>query len=290
MIAVSVIIPVYNKDRYLKDCLDSICHQSLLDIEIICINDCSTDESLNILQDCAECDSRIKVINFEQNKGVSVARNAGIEQAEGEYISFVDADDYISVDFLEGLYRNSNNADIVRGTICEVQNGKFSMPGWQVSSVSFLENPANFIYGFTSAIYKKAFIKANRIVFPKNICCLEDPYFLIWAVAKCKTFTTYESAKYYYRILEKKEIRVDFVIEGIFAILELLKHLGLSKKHYLTVFEFIYHINLSLCASNEVNLESQIKLKKNLQEIINMCLYKSDFMQMLIKKIRIAKK
>ena len=90
MCKISVIVPVYNVAPYLPKCLDSICNQTLKDIEIICVNDCSTDSSFEILKEYSQKDSRIKLIDFKENKGVSAARNAGIKTAHGEYIGFVD--------------------------------------------------------------------------------------------------------------------------------------------------------------------------------------------------------
>ena len=101
---VSVIIPVFNTEKYLRKCLNSVCNQTLKDIEIICVNDSSTDDSLEILKEYAAKDERIKLINFIENKGAAAARNAGIDIARGEYIGFVDCDDYIDLDFYEKLY------------------------------------------------------------------------------------------------------------------------------------------------------------------------------------------
>ena len=104
MIKVSVIVPVYNVEDYLKECLDSIINQTLRDIEIICIDDCGTDNSINILKEYAKKDDRIRIISHKENKGLGPARNTGINEAKGEYISFIDSDDYISRDYLENLY------------------------------------------------------------------------------------------------------------------------------------------------------------------------------------------
>ena len=94
MVKVSIIVPVYNVEKYLSTCLDSLINQTLTDIEIICVNDGSTDSSLAILKDFANKDSRIKILD-KQNEGVSVARNLGIEVATGQYLMFVDSDDYL---------------------------------------------------------------------------------------------------------------------------------------------------------------------------------------------------
>ena len=125
-VKVSIIIPVYNTEKYLRKCLDSVCNQTLQDIEIICVNDCSPDDSLEILKEYASNDNRIKIINFTENKGVAVARNTAIEQANGEYIGFVDSDDYVDLDFYEKLYNTakSENAELVVGkTQMENENG-----------------------------------------------------------------------------------------------------------------------------------------------------------------------
>ena len=98
---VSVIVPVYNTKKYLPKCLDSLIAQTLKDIEIICINDASTDGSLKILQEYALRDNRIKIIDFKQNKGAGAARNTGIDTATGEYIGFVESDDFVDEHMLD---------------------------------------------------------------------------------------------------------------------------------------------------------------------------------------------
>lgn len=115
MIKVSVIIPVYNTEIYLKQCLESAINQTLKDIEIICVNDGSTDNSLEILNQYKEKDSRIIIIN-QENKGLSRARNEAIKIAEGKYIHFLDSDDFYYENYaLEKLYKNmiENNLDIL---------------------------------------------------------------------------------------------------------------------------------------------------------------------------------
>ena len=100
---VSIIVPVYNVEKYLTRCLDSLLNQTLKDIEIICINDGSKDNSLSILKNYSVLDNRIRLID-QKNQGQSVARNKGIEIAAGEYIGFVDSDDWVDLDFFEKLY------------------------------------------------------------------------------------------------------------------------------------------------------------------------------------------
>lgn len=114
MAKVSVLVPVYNVEKYLAQCLDSIINQTLKDIEIICVNDGSTDSSLKILEKYTQKDPRIKIINKE-NGGLPSARNAGLDAATGEYVSFIDSDDYIQPQMMAVLYRNARRtkAEIV---------------------------------------------------------------------------------------------------------------------------------------------------------------------------------
>ena len=112
---VSVIVPIYNVEKYIKQCIDSICNQTLKDIEIIAINDGSLDKSIDILKSIN--DDRIKIIN-QENKGLSGARNTGLRMASGEYVAFVDSDDFLGEKFaLEDMYNLAinDNSDIVAG-------------------------------------------------------------------------------------------------------------------------------------------------------------------------------
>lgn len=114
MIHVSVIVPIYNGQRHLRQCIESICGQTLKDIEILCIDDGSTDDSLSILDSIAAHDNRLRIIR-QKNAGAGAARNTGIREARGEYISFLDADDFFESDMLEKAYykAKADEADIV---------------------------------------------------------------------------------------------------------------------------------------------------------------------------------
>lgn len=110
---ISVIIPVYNTEKYLEKCLDSILNNTLKDIEIICVDDGSTDNSLNILEKYSKLDNRLKIIK-QPNSGAATARNTGIDVAKGDYFYFIDSDDYVQTSFLEKMYYqiNSTHSDI----------------------------------------------------------------------------------------------------------------------------------------------------------------------------------
>lgn len=124
-IKVSIIVPVFNTEKYLTRCLESLINQTLKDIEIICINDGSSDNSCNILEEYRKIDNRITVIN-QINSGQSVARNKGLEVAKGEYVGFVDSDDWVDLNFYEKLYNSAenNNADIAAAGIIKLNKFK----------------------------------------------------------------------------------------------------------------------------------------------------------------------
>lgn len=110
----SIIIPVYNSEKYIKRCLDSILNQSFSDFEVICLNDGSTDKSLDILKKYEKKDKRIRVFSHD-NQGIARTRNKGIKLAKGEYVMFIDNDDYIDFDYLEKYYNSVKGYDIVIG-------------------------------------------------------------------------------------------------------------------------------------------------------------------------------
>ena len=111
---ISVIIPVYNAHDYLRDCINSILNQTLKEIEVICVDDDSTDDSLAILEEYARSDARLKVIH-QENGGAGAARNNGLQYAEGEYLSILDCDDFFEQNMLERSYQEAKEkeADIL---------------------------------------------------------------------------------------------------------------------------------------------------------------------------------
>ncbi len=241
MTKLSIIIPVYNAELYLEKCLDSLCHQTLKDIEIVCVNDCSLDGSLAILQEYASKDSRIKLINFTENKGAAAARNAGIEAATGEYIGFVDSDDFVDLDFYEKLYTKAKetNADVVKAKISlYLKNEKSTAVDWD-DNAAIKKDKSYFIFGFTSAIYLSDIIEKKHIRFPEPLINFEDPYFLIQYISYCHKVELIDDAFYYYRDNEKSVTHHINMIEyekSALAILELINTLPLEKSAYLIVF------------------------------------------------------
>ena len=113
-VLVSILVPVYNTSKYLEKCMDSLVGQTLKEIEIICVNDGSTDNSLEILQAYAEKDPRVIIVD-KPNGGLPSARNAGIDRATGNYLGFVDSDDYVETTMFEKMYKTAikNSAEVV---------------------------------------------------------------------------------------------------------------------------------------------------------------------------------
>lgn len=179
---ISVIIPVYNTAPYLRRCLDSVCGQTLENIEIICVNDGSSDESDAILKEYAARDSRVLPITFGRNLGVSSARNVGMAAACGEWLGFVDSDDSVELDFYEKLYAeaSSGTAEIVKGTRWSERNFPNCI------NIEFNKkiktNKLNFTYEWTTAIYNTKFIKNNNIYFLQGCSNNEDVAFQYHAI------------------------------------------------------------------------------------------------------------
>ena len=177
---VSVVLPIYNVEKYLAKCLDSLINQTLGDIEIICINDCSPDNSIEILKEYALKDERIKVVDLKENIGAAGARNKGLEVAEGEYLGFVDPDDYVDLNFYEELYKKAleNEADIVKAGIKTYYQGGLKLTSKLNSAIEKGKNKFIFTQEWTTSIYKKSLINDNNIIFPTECRKSQDIVFL----------------------------------------------------------------------------------------------------------------
>ncbi|WP_240186119.1 glycosyltransferase family 2 protein [Lysinibacillus fusiformis] len=208
----SVIVPVYNAENYLNKCLTSICHQSLKDIEIITINDGSEDQSLTVLQNFAQMDARITVLDSD-NGGVSKARNLGMEQAKGQYITFVDADDWLELTMLEELFHacrltGSNIAKCDLFWQEEMGSRQLYYPSktyYTYSATVCLNKLFTEIgekhFGFASCkLYKKSFLDMYKLRFEETMNFAEDTVFLTRAVIKNKSICYVPRQLYYYNV------------------------------------------------------------------------------------------
>lgn len=171
---VSIIIPVYNSEKYIGKCLDHLLNQTYQNFEIICINDGSKDNSLEILKKYSQKDKRIIVLD-QTNKGIAKTRNIGIQKANGDYIMFVDNDDYMDKDYLRVYVDNTENGkyDIVIGGYKRIDNEGKLLNRQVLNSNS---NWSKYIVTAPWAkIYKKTFILNNKITFLNYVG--EDIYF-----------------------------------------------------------------------------------------------------------------
>lgn len=206
---VSVIIPVYNVEKYLAECLDSVINQTEKDIEIICIDDCSTDSSLNILQEYAKNDNRIVILQNEQNSGQSVARNKGLEIAKGEYVLFVDSDDFIEPNLLEIALKYVNDVDIVCFDYREYNPDKLGSFTHNYTFDNRLYSGEEYFFEATKTysiivitcnkLYRKNFLLENNIRFVPGLL-YEDFLFYFYCVLKAKNIRCIDDKLYIYRI------------------------------------------------------------------------------------------
>ncbi len=189
MCKVSIIVPIYNVAEYISKCIESLLCQTLEDIEIICINDCTLDNSMDIVKTYQKSDSRIVVINHEQHRGVSAARNTGLSFARGQYIASVDPDDWVACDFIEKMYNKAieNQVDIVLNTNIQKTfkdgrtNEHFEWHGYmkQCEIGELLDSSfsiANTHCMTAAHIYKKTLLDKHNLHFPEGYIH-EDNYF-----------------------------------------------------------------------------------------------------------------
>lgn len=172
---VSVIIPVYNAEKYLDQCITSLLCQTLSDCEYIFVNDGSVDNSKDIIENYQKQESRIKIIN-QENQGVSAARNAGITTAQGEYIGFVDADDYVSADYFERFMKYSGS-DMVA-----INPTDLSIPNNAPISTAQLYLHMLASDSFNSVcfkIFKRNIVVKNKVSFPVGVRLGEDAHFIL---------------------------------------------------------------------------------------------------------------
>lgn len=200
MARVSVIVPVYNVERYLPRCLDSVCGQTLMDIEIICIDDASTDGSAEILAKYAARDSRMKIVTFKQNQGVSAARNAGLDVATGEWLGFVDGDDEIDLNFYKKLYERAiaTRADVVKGKVQDVNYDGRTTVSFNNDVIRKQKSRFAFVFNLWSAIYKMSVVKSHRIRFLEGCIHSEDILFLNEVILHSHGLTLVDDVSYYY--------------------------------------------------------------------------------------------
>lgn len=207
---ISIIVPVYNKEQYIKKCLDSLINQTYENIEIIIINDGSTDDSEKIIKEYD--DKRIKYYK-NKNQGIGKTRNYGIEKSQGNYIMFVDIDDYIDKNACEILLKKAktNNNDIVITNYYNVEKDKITKNNIEKITKHSINEEKDILLKVNLApwnkIYKKELIISNNIKFEENLK-YEDAVFVIEALIKANNIGQIDDYLYYYVIHEESETTV----------------------------------------------------------------------------------
>lgn len=260
---ISIIIPVYNAEEYLEECLLTISQQTFNDFEILAINDGSTDNSLEILKQYQENEPRLKIFS-QVNKGVSAARNLGVEYAKGECIAFVDADDFLlDVEWLYQLIHNVNftNADIVcAGFTCVRGQEKISVvpvpfPKKTYNKKEIVDKMLPFFFqkdtfnAIFTKLYSRKLIHQNNVFFPNHLKIAEDTYFNLKCFSVANTVSIIENYGYAYREVMGSATK------------------NVLKNDYLDSTLKVYEFNPEEITNHQVNLDQVVHYKK--EKLVN---------------------
>lgn len=247
MVKVSVIIPVYNMEKYIRQCMDSVIGQTLDDIEIFCINDGSVDSSLQILQQYQQEDERVTIVD-QKNQGVARARNTGIRQAKGKYVIFMDPDDWYPSDgVLEMLYEaaEQHQVNIAGGSFMDYHDGIYNEEfeeryyGYHFTQDGVIDyKDYQFDFGYQRFIFLRQMLIDNEIFF-KEYVRYQDPPFMVEAMINSGRFYGIDKPSYCYRYGHEtvtwNERKVCDVLKGIQDNLDISRKYGLERLHRLCV-------------------------------------------------------
>ncbi|MDR1522926.1 MAG: glycosyltransferase [Endomicrobium sp.] len=252
---VSVIIPIYNVEKYIRQCLESVISQTLKDIEILCIDDCSTDTSIKIVESFLKKDNRIKILQLNNNKLPGIARNIGIQNSIGTYISFIDPDDYVKPDFLEVAYTKLEelqlnsvwfNIKIFDDTKKSFTKDNYFLKSDNGPLIVTSKNINIFPINCWNKVYRLSTIKENNIIFSENIL--------------------FEDLEFYYRFFTQS------------------KEIYFINKHL-----YIYRLRPNSILSSKKNRNDIFKAIKNIYNYLNKKNifedYKESFIQLIIQSI-----
>ncbi len=244
-IKVSIIIPVYNVESYIVQCLNSLINQTLNDIEIILVDDCSTDTSGTICDEYAAKDNRIVVIHNQKNIRQGLSRNKGIDIAKGEYIGFIDADDYIDSDFYEKLY---TAVEINKSDISKTEAIKLHSDGRKIKQLNLNKKIRNgiknktplfllFTHQHWTAIFKRDLLINNGIGYP-DIRNAQDNVFLLHVNYFAKSISLVSDTFYYYRqhslstVSVKEEPFFNSILQSFKLYVDFINTHNMDKKYY----------------------------------------------------------
>lgn len=298
---ISVIVPVFNREDKISRCLDSILNQSYRNLEIICVDDKSTDGSLRILNEYADNDERIKVIALDKNVGVSTARNIGLDNATGEWIAFVDSDDYIDKNMYEEmlLAANSSGAEIVLSGLDIIQGKEHNETKIELTpnkkyckEIIFSEILPLFtstgkynlvLFSFSTKLYSRKLLERKPVRFSDGILYQEDKLFVIEVFALCESLIYIDKAFYKYEPSAEglystfREESWHSYVKLYCKFKALIKDYSIKNIHIESIYEdFAYNITWFLYRSNRIKdtkkrkkLQNEVIHNNNVQMICN---------------------
>ena len=246
---ISVIVPVYNAEKYLCGCVDSVLAQAFTDFEVLLIDDGSKDKSGEICDEYAKKDNRVKVFHKE-NGGVSSARNLGIKNTQGCFVTFIDSDDFVDNDFLISLMKSNSDSDLIytgykvfgvfNKNLGINENRKSQTKDFMLSLMHTYEESAMTLYGMQypwAKLYKSCIIKDNQLFFDENMKYAEDSCFVWSYLCCCQSVLQVKSSSYNYRV-EKRAPRYKLSATGLMYHIEqystVLKKVGNTFGFYST--------------------------------------------------------
>lgn len=291
---ISVIVPVYNSEKYLNKCLDSLIYQTYQNLEIICIDDGSTDGSLDILNDYMKKDSRFVVLT-QQNSGTSIARNSGLSVATGDYISFIDSDDWVLLtlyqSFVNTLRKLDSLIDIYVFNASSYIEGKndiepllfYSLTDWSnhvspltIHTFDDCLRPFSRNLSAANKIYRKDFLHENQLSFEPDLK-YEDQVFAIKSFLNAKSIILTDEVFYKYRNntgLTCSNVITPKVFD-IFKVVDLIENeinrFGVYDSYKYALFQYKYNVWVSHYCFCPENLKDKYYdcMKSRLIEVIN---------------------
>lgn len=299
-IDVSIIVPVYNVENYLHDCLNSLLSQTYENIEIICIDDASTDNSYDILKYFSKKDNRVKIIKNKENIGLGASRNIGLQEASGKYIQFLDSDDWLDYNSIEICYKNAEKyqLDFLMFKLINYDhdNNRFYktnyysmeyMKKWFNKPFSITDLSANTIFRLPNSACNKFFLKnfllENNITFPEGLIHEDNPVYFkaMFSSDKIMILDNY----FYNRRIRSNSITIktDESLMDVMEITEEVLDYFISKKFYESYKKNIINYVVFVIKSKFYLIDEKFKdsyfkiMKKKIQKYINLYNLKKDF-------------
>lgn len=300
-INISIIMPVYNKGKYLKRSIDSVLNSDFEDYELICVEDYSSDDSAIILGNYAKKYGQIKVLCNEQNMGVAFSRNRGIEEASGKYVMFLDADDSVEKDALESYYMLMEKH---RAQMCFIKFAQLSgnrsqgiikkyegvYSGVQLLDL-FTENHEDFLYA-CGAMYERTFLTNNLILFEK-LTIGEGGLFILNALLKADRAVVSDYPGYYYWINETSTSQQSFALTAsakgqLSQILYLIKYLRDESKQEDAIVRFLeWYVPLNIGGIQNLCEEDILSVIERENDAYSLLMIKLLLGEFVFKKINI---